>query len=63
MIIYKSDTAPGSSGSPVFNNEWQLIALHSAGVAKKNDRGDYVDKEIRSSRSRTARSIPRASSG
>src|SRR5207302_10369065 len=40
VIIYKSDTAQGSSGSPVFNNEWQLIALHSAGVAKKNDRGE-----------------------
>lgn len=46
-IIYKSDTAPGSSGAPVFNNEWQLIALHSTGVAKKNAHGDYVDKDDR----------------
>ena len=44
-IVYKSDTAQGSSGSPVFNNEWQLIALHSAGVAKKNAQGQYVDKD------------------
>jgi endonuclease G len=43
-IIYASDTAPGSSGAPVFNNEWQIIALHSAGVPKRNDAGDYVDK-------------------
>ena len=44
-LIYVSDTAPGSSGAPVFNNEWQVIALHSAGVAKKNANGDYVDKD------------------
>jgi endonuclease G, mitochondrial len=44
-IIYKSDTAPGSSGAPVFNNEWQIIALHSAGVAKKNAAGEYVDED------------------
>jgi endonuclease G len=44
-LIYVSDTAPGSSGAPVFNNEWQVIALHSAGVAKKNADGKYVDKD------------------
>jgi endonuclease G len=43
-LIYKSDTSHGSSGAPVFNNEWQVIALHSAGVAKKNAAGDYVDE-------------------
>jgi endonuclease G, mitochondrial len=45
VIIYKSDTAQGSSGAPVFNNEWQLIALHSAGVAKKDQQGNYLDKD------------------
>jgi len=45
VIIYQSDTAQGSSGAPVFNNEWQVIALHSAGVALKNDQGEYVDKD------------------
>ncbi len=44
-LIYHSDTAPGSSGAPVFNNEWQVIALHSSGVAKKNANGEYVDKD------------------
>jgi len=44
VIIYASDTAQGSSGAPVFNDEWQVIALHSAGVAKKNANGEYVDK-------------------
>jgi len=30
-IRYTADTEPGSSGSPVFNNEWDLVALHHAG--------------------------------
>ena len=45
VLTYYSDTAQGSSGSAVFNNQWQLIALHSAGVAKKNEKGAYLDKE------------------
>jgi endonuclease G, mitochondrial len=43
-IVYVTDTAPGSSGAPVFNDQWQVIALHSAGVAKKNATGQYLDK-------------------
>jgi endonuclease G len=42
-ILYVSDTAVGSSGAPVFNDQWQVIALHSAGVAKTNAQGKYVD--------------------
>jgi V8-like Glu-specific endopeptidase len=28
---YLTDTLPGSSGAPVFNDRWQLVALHHAG--------------------------------
>jgi len=28
VLLYLADTEPGSSGSPVFNNEWEAIALH-----------------------------------
>ena len=36
-LDYEVDTEPGSSGSPVFNNLWQLIGLHSrAGTAQVN---------------------------
>jgi len=31
VIQYITDTLPGSSGSPVFNDNWQVIALHHSG--------------------------------
>ncbi|CAB3706909.1 MAG: DNA/RNA non-specific endonuclease [Achromobacter sp.] len=45
VLIYQSDTAPGSSGAAVFNNEWQVIALHSAGVARQDASGNYLDRD------------------
>ncbi len=30
-IQYLTDTMPGSSGSPVFDREWRLVAIHHAG--------------------------------
>jgi len=43
FLYYSADTSFGSSGSPVFNDQWQLIALHSAGTAKKDAAGNYID--------------------
>jgi V8-like Glu-specific endopeptidase len=31
VVQYITDTLPGSSGSPVFNDAWQVIALHHSG--------------------------------
>ena len=36
FVHYETDTAPGSSGSPVFNDQWELVALHHSGVPKKD---------------------------
>jgi V8-like Glu-specific endopeptidase len=30
-VQYLTDTLPGSSGSPVFDNQWRLVALHHSG--------------------------------
>jgi hypothetical protein len=42
-VHYRAPTEPGSSGSPVFNAGWEVIALHhmgsNAGVPKLNGKG------------------------
>lgn len=35
-LHYLADTMGGSSGSPVFNNDWELVALHHAGSTTHN---------------------------
>jgi endonuclease G len=37
VIWYSSDTVGGSSGSPVFNNDWYVVALHHSGVPLEKD--------------------------
>ncbi|MBA3239893.1 MAG: trypsin-like peptidase domain-containing protein, partial [Acidobacteria bacterium] len=36
FMHYKTDTAPGSSGSAVFNDQWEVVALHHSGVPKRD---------------------------
>ena len=48
-LHYVADTEPGSSGSPVFNNQWQPIALHHWGgpnLFQTDDKGRPVPREI-----------------
>lgn len=35
FIHFETDTQPGSSGSPIFNDQWDVVALHHAGVPRK----------------------------
>lgn len=37
FLHYETDTKGGSSGSPVFNIQWDLAALHHAAVGNKNE--------------------------
>jgi endonuclease G len=42
---YLADTEPGSSGSPVFNDLWEVIALHHQGVPATDANGKYLTKD------------------
>ena len=35
VVQYLTDTLKGSSGSPVFNSDWEVVALHHSGGGKK----------------------------
>lgn len=37
VLWYSTDTLGGSSGSPVFNNDWYVVALHHSGVPEERD--------------------------
>ena len=52
FLHYEADTEPGSSGSPVFNDQWEVVALHHASVAapERTDLGGFVNEGIRISR-------------
>jgi endonuclease/exonuclease/phosphatase family metal-dependent hydrolase len=54
LLHYLTDTEPGASGSPVFDNRWRLIALHHASKPNQDalsapDRppSDYVNEGIK----------------
>jgi endonuclease G len=40
---YEADTEPGSSGSPVFNDQWELVALHHCGVPRRDEHQRLLD--------------------
>ncbi len=43
-VHYQTDTDRGSSGSPVFTDEWEIVALHHAGVIAKDQNGNIKHK-------------------
>ena len=65
FLHYAADTEPGSSGSPVFNDQWEVVALHHASVRRARarrarrvpQRGDPDQPHPRSS-SRSRRCSP-----
>ena len=44
FLVYASDTAQGSSGSPLFNDSWQVVGLHSAGVPRTDAQGNWLTR-------------------
>jgi endonuclease G, mitochondrial len=37
VLWYSTDTLGGSSGSPVYNNDWFVVALHHSGIPEKRN--------------------------
>lgn len=50
FLTYLTDTAPGSSGAPVFNDSWQVIALHHSAVPSQDGNGWVANEGVRISR-------------
>ncbi|MVT50073.1 hypothetical protein GPL17_06170 [Bradyrhizobium yuanmingense] len=42
FLHYEADTEKGSSGSPVLNDQWEVVALHHSGVPKENESGQWL---------------------
>jgi endonuclease G len=47
FLHYETDTAPGSSGSPLFSDQWELVGLHHSGVPKKDAAGNILTRDGR----------------
>ncbi|MEV7096728.1 DNA/RNA non-specific endonuclease [Amycolatopsis sp. NPDC051045] len=52
FLHYETDTEPGSSGSPVFNDQWEVVALHHASVPAEGraEYGGFLNEGIRVSK-------------
>lgn len=44
-ILYQTSTEEGSSGAPVFNEFWKVVALHRAAGQRYNERKVYLNNE------------------
>ncbi|MEY2512840.1 MAG: hypothetical protein QOJ89_198 [bacterium] len=48
LVQYSTDTEPGSSGSPVFNQDWEIVGLHhrGGGLAGPDGRKYFTNEGI-----------------
>ncbi|MBG0568429.1 trypsin-like peptidase domain-containing protein [Actinoplanes aureus] len=42
FLHYTSDTQRGSSGSPAFNDQWEVVALHHAAIPATDEHGNWL---------------------
>lgn len=45
FLQYQTDTEPGSSGSPVYNDQWEVTALHHGGVPRTDDQDRILRRD------------------
>lgn len=45
FIHYTADTERGSSGSPVFNDQWDLVAVHHRAIPNRNAKGEVLRRD------------------
>ncbi|WP_046777959.1 trypsin-like serine peptidase [Streptomyces yangpuensis] len=45
FLHYRTDTEPGNSGSPVYNDQWEVVALHHMGVPNTDAQGRILRKD------------------
>jgi hypothetical protein len=46
-VRYESDTREGSSGAPVFNDQWEMVALHHGGISATDEEGFELARDGR----------------
>lgn len=44
-LHYRTDTASGSSGAPVYNDQWEVVALHHSGVPRRDEEGRILARD------------------
>jgi V8-like Glu-specific endopeptidase len=42
FIHYTSPTAPPSAGAPLFNDQWEVVGMHHAGIAERDVAGRFM---------------------
>jgi endonuclease G len=47
FLHYRTDTEPGNSGSPVLNDQWEVVALHHAGVPSPDGQSWIANEGVR----------------
>lgn len=45
VLHYTGDTEPGSSGSPVCSDYWEVVALHHSGVPRTDTEGHWLTRD------------------
>ena len=54
MLQYRAPTEPGSSGAPVYNEHWELVAVHIGGLLDAANYGMAIDAVLRHARGNLA---------